>query len=257
MDSNRDQQKTMDRQPKNENPAPGDIYAMPGERIENVKNPEFAKRHWLSLLSGYLTQNPGIMKKQVTMDRACIILSGILVVSIIVNMVEASVQKLPPVIVSIPNDTHDTISVVTLNQPPKSNQVVMNWAVDAICSSLTISFADHEKQIEAAREYFSPAGYQGFLDAINEQLIPTIEDESLVVTTAPLHPPIISHYPTHAGDFMEVQIPVVVSFSQGNSRHDKSSFWLVTVRVVSASTSETYTGKKIISMTMETATGSD
>lgn len=236
-----------------ENPAPQDIYAMPGEDMRRVTNTQFEKRHWLSLVSAYLMRNPDVMARQVMMDRYMLIGTAILCLSLVVNAVEVSVPKMPQAVVSLPNDTHDTISLTTLDRPPNSTQIVINWAINAVCSSLSMSFADYDAKLERAREYFTPSGYEGFLEAVNDRLLPGIRDNGLIVTAAPFAAPLVSHYPVNRNDFIEIQIPIVASFSQGNLLRDKSSFWLVTVKIGATPSSEGYAGRKILSLLMDQA----
>lgn len=231
----------------------GDVIFMPGMDLPKPGTTDFEKRHWLSLCTAHIMTNPAEKKRH---EKSVIITSLVtlgLLGSLVLNYTQAHYPHHSRVMVSMSNESHDLIQMATLNVPLNTTQIATDWAQNAICDILTFGFSNYDERLEQVRHYFTAAGFAGYEEALKEGYLKHVMDDGLMVTTAPTKPPIISHYPTDEELYWVIQIPVVNSFSRGNAATDRSAYRLVTVKVIPVRPSQSYYGKAIDSITIETA----
>src|SRR4029078_9506912 len=57
--------------------------------------------------------------------------------------------------------------MISLGMPNLTTNAVLHWAQNAATMALTFNFNNYAQVLEEARDYFTPAGYDNFINAMN------------------------------------------------------------------------------------------
>lgn len=111
------------------------------------------------------------------------------------------------------------IPIVPVDQPYLHDAAILNFAVEAITSSLTLNFANWRSQLSSASEFFErPNGWNNFLQALEGSgTLDLIRNRNLVSSVVANGAVIINRGQDAAGRFRwVVQIPVTISYQSAN-----------------------------------------
>jgi intracellular multiplication protein IcmL len=121
------------------------------------------------------------------------------------------------------------------DEPNLMPATLVRWASKAAVAAYTFNFVDYAKQIEMARPYFTPGGWQAYQDAIGG-VITNIVKEQVFVYGVVTNPPVIVNQGLRLGYpySWHMQIPFLVTY-QG-AEESKSSDYYVILTVVKVPT---------------------
>lgn len=109
------------------------------------------------------------------------------------------------------------IPITPKDEPGVTNPVLLNWATEAIASTLTFGFNDYRRRFQENSKYFSKKGFASFTEALERaRLIEMVKTNQQVVTAAPQGAPVIVSEGVKDGVYRwEVQVPTVITYQSG------------------------------------------
>jgi hypothetical protein len=113
-----------------------------------------------------------------------------------------------------------TMSLVALDIPNMTNRAVLSWATTSITEILTIGFGDFEKKLVIQKPRFTPAGWDSFAKAFdNQKTGQTFLENQLVLTTVPSETAVILAQGLNEEGIYQwkVQVPVVMTYATNNN----------------------------------------
>lgn len=114
----------------------------------------------------------------------------------------------------------DTLTpLVALNQPNLTTSALLRWTINAITLAFTMDFYNYQENIASVRNYFTQAGYDNFLNALEKQgIISEIREKNLVLNSVVTDPPIVINEGMITTGFYawQLQIPMLLTY-QGPS----------------------------------------
>lgn len=232
-----------------------DILIHPGMKSPKSSHP-FFKKHGKSIMTAFLISKKEPLQKLIKMESYKKLLGAGLIASMGLNIVQAHYPQQHALSVSLSSPDHDIIHTTTITVPLNTNRIVLDWAQNAICSSLTMRFSDYKTQLQNARQYFTEGGYAGFMDAMESDFLPDIINNRLLVTVAPAGAVVVRHNPNYYERWWDIEVPIVMTFSAGTKRSTTAVRKLAMLRVVPVKPSVSITGKAIESVTLD-AMGED
>ena len=98
-----------------------------------------------------------------------------------------------------------------------SDAALKNWAVSAVTEAFTLGHHDWRLRLSSVREHFTDAGYESFLQGLNESLfLDRLRDNLQVASAAARGAPVITDTVIVGGRVgWKVEFPIVVTFSAG------------------------------------------
>ena len=142
----------------------------------------------------------------------------------------------------------------TLETPNLTNDVILKWAAEAATTVYTFDFYNYNEVFKAARPYFTQAGFDNFIAAINAaKTVETVIEKKLVVSSVLTNTPIMSNEgEAPDGTYAwQVQFPMLLTF-QSASEINKQNI-IVTLLIARIPTSESPMGIGIASFVVTRA----
>lgn len=211
---------------------------------------DFIEKHNDSLITGYLLQNKSEQKTIWKKDTQITLIGYILLFSIALNIYQAKQPPKEHLIASLSDKDSSNIYLTTIPAPVNTIPVVIAWANRAIISSLTLNFADYDNQVKDMKQYFTDAGYAGFIEALDSKYKDNIKNNRMDINTISNAATIVTHMPTLKEPYWILQIPIVTTFSTGTKESSINFNRIVTVKIVPTSAEKNINGKEIDSITI-------
>lgn len=160
-------------------------------------------------------------------------------------------DKPPPVIFPVANEWR-VRAPVPLNEPYLSTPDLLQWVSDVLPKSFVYDFNHYNDQLKEATQYFTPDGWQVFLDQLNTHAnYNTVLANKLFVNATPAGAPTILNQGLISGRYAWwVQIPVDINYAGFSPPANKTL--TLHVLVVRVSTLNNLTGVGINNVIVST-----
>ena len=124
------------------------------------------------------------------------------------------------------------IELTQLSEPVMTQAALQSWVVTAITEAFTLGFHDYQMRAGQIREYFTEAGYEGYVEQLGEsRMIERVRKFKQVTSAVARGAPVITQATIWQGRAMwRVETPVLLTFHAGN--REESERLLVTVLVM-------------------------
>lgn len=181
----------------------------------------------------------------------------ILLISFLLNVVLVSIIYYQ--IVTRPTPTYFATNqdgtlkeLIPLNQPHVSQEQLLSWASQAAIAAYSFNFLDYRSNLQNARKYFTPEGFDNFVKALDESgNLKAVVERRLVVK------PVITDVPILVKEGMiggirygwRIQIPMLIQYVSASDKIEQPV--LVTLLVVRVSTLDNSEGIAISSFVTE------
>lgn len=178
-----------------------------------------------------------------------LVIIGIAIASLIALCLYLYLAKPAPVYFIADNEWR-IVSPVPLNKPYLKQADMVQWVSEVIPATLTYDFVYYTKQLKAASENFTPAGWQKMLLQLNSFFNPTtIQDSKIFVRSSPAGAPFVVTQGLLDGRYAWwVQIPIKFDYKVLGAGWRSTSFDLQ-VLVVRVSTYDNLNGVRIENVT--------
>ncbi len=117
------------------------------------------------------------------------------------------------------------------DEPNLMPATLVRWASKAAVAAYTFNFVDYAKQIESARPYFTPGGWQAYQDAISGVITRIVKGQVFVYGVV-TNPPVIVNQGLRPGYpySWHMQIPFLVTY-QGAEESRTSDYYVILTMV--------------------------
>ena len=107
------------------------------------------------------------------------------------------------------------IAQIALDQPNMPRPAILTWANEAAMTALSYDFANYKQQLQNAAEYFTPDGWQGFMQALkNANELDAIQKNKLATSAVPTGTPEIIEQGEKNGVYMwRINIPMLLTYA--------------------------------------------
>lgn len=158
---------------------------------------------------------------------------GLLLLSIYITIVLRPLKSPPPMFFKA-GENGELIQEAPLNQPNVSNNILLNWVTESMMISNTFNFVNYATKIEAAREYFTPEGYESFTKALQDtRLLQTVISNKFVLRAMPTAAPQIVKEGELANRYLwKIKLPMMFQYKNiGTGLFDSADLNVLVVRV--------------------------
>ena len=128
------------------------------------------------------------------------------------------------------------IKMTPLSQPFISQQGLLDWTSEAVCSTLSLDFLHYREQLNASMSNYTPTAFQQILSTLQSSgTLKMIKTQRVVTSAIPTAAPVIVNQGLVNGMYAwKIQFPLVVSYeTSGNSSNRQSLIATVMVTRVS------------------------
>lgn len=117
--------------------------------------------------------------------------------------------------------------LTSYDEPNLMPSTLVRWASKAAVAAYTFNFVDYAKQIELARPYFTPGGWQAYQDAISGVVTNIVKGQVFVYGVV-TNPPVIVNQGLRPGHpySWHMQVPFLVTY-QGAEEAKSSNYYVV------------------------------
>lgn len=137
-----------------------------------------------------------------------------------------------------------------LTQPVLSDGSIKSWVTRSVPEIYSLDFINYRRQLSQAEKYFTPFGWQNFLQAFNAELA-NIRDQQLVATASVSDQPVILGSAVINGVYSwKVQVPIMVNYVKGGQEQTQHFVWTLVLQRVNNNESGEMVG---ISQIVQTA----
>jgi intracellular multiplication protein IcmL len=132
--------------------------------------------------------------------------------------------------------------IPSLKRPNLSSRALLSWATLAATASYTLDFVNYKDSLEKLKAYFTPDGYDNFLNALTiTNTLRDIIDKKLVLSAVAIGPAIILGEDEVRGNHLwKVEIPITVSYLSASEELKRDK--LVTLIITEVPTTGTSKG---------------
>lgn len=218
-----------------------DIYDKEHEEL-------FLNKHKDSFIAGYLMNEPEAREKMVKDDKRVTLIGYILILSVFVNIYQASLPQRDILKASYSDDNRTIQALTTLNSPVNTVPLIIKWAENSVTNALTFGFYNYDKHLKEIRPLFTSAGYAGFVNVLDSNVKDTILENKMDVITIPSDTPIMSHMYSKKEPYWIVQVPVTITYTVGVASKDLNHKVILVLKIVPVSGIENQNGKEIDSI---------
>lgn len=129
-----------------------------------------------------------------------------------------------------------------LDEPNQSDSAVLQWANQAAIASYTYNFVNYREEFAAASTYFTTAGWEQFLNALQQSNnLDAVKAKKLIVSAVATRAPIILQKGVLNGNFSwRVQMPILVTYQSASEFSQQNN--VVTMLITRISTLESPRG---------------
>jgi len=114
------------------------------------------------------------------------------------------------------NENGSLLQMIPLDQPYITDDQLLRWAVEACTAAYSFNFLDYRNNLQQARKYFTEAGFDSYVKALEQSgNLATVEDKRLVVKAYLTDNPVIVSRGTLGGQsryVWQVEVPMVVRY---------------------------------------------
>lgn len=148
-----------------------------------------------------------------------------------------------------------TFPMAVLTEPNQSDTAVAEWANMAAISAFNLDFVNYPEQLQNASQYFTKAGWEQFLLALQQtNNIEQIRQKRLTVTAVAQNTPVILQKGVLNRRYSwRIQLPILITYVSASSIEQQTS--VVTMLVNRISTLESYRGIGISQFYVGSASG--
>ena len=109
------------------------------------------------------------------------------------------------------------VPLTPLDEPIMSDAALRNWTVAAVTEAFTLGHHDWRLRLAAVRESFTDAGYESFLEELNESLfLDRLRDNLQVASAVAQGAPVVTDTRYFRGRLgWVVEFPILVTFAAG------------------------------------------
>lgn len=197
-------------------------------------------------IAAWMVHNPSLSQEVFRKDRMWLLAKGVLILSLLANFYQSAHPRHGAVIESRTDNSHSVLPLLTLNTPINTQPIVKSWVAKRLVQAFTLDFSVYQDQLEEIRPNFTPAGWLGFMDAINADFLPTVLGHKYRVTAVVCGPVVMPQDPPAHATSWTYQVPMILTFSIGSTNQSRQV--LVEVRVVRQDSSSTLLGRGIDSI---------
>lgn len=234
----------MDKSGSNASYIEGDVF--------NRSHPDaFINKHSASILAVYAINNKKEYIKEMNKFR---IMCGLFLYSTLIFVLSIFFIRMEPktdLYVSSSDNDHTFIRMMTMPWPVMTPPTIERWASSAIVNIMSVSFTNFDDHMKKIRPYFSEDGYEGIVSAFNKGYRAQIVNEHENMTTAPLGPSRMIHFPNKVEKWFTVEIPIISTFDNGNEQKATSRSGVATIIIGPAAGNSAEFGKVIKKIIIE------
>lgn len=108
--------------------------------------------------------------------------------------------------------------LIPLDQPNMPPSTILQWANSAAIASYNYNFVNYRQELQAASEFFTPEGWQNFINALKaSNNLNAVIDKKLVVSAVATGAPVILEQGVTDGAYTwNVQMPMLVTYQSAS-----------------------------------------
>lgn len=108
--------------------------------------------------------------------------------------------------------------LVPLDRPNLSASALLQWANTAAIAAYTYNFVNYRQALQSASEFFTPEGWQGFMNALqSSNNLNAVIDKKLVVSAVATGAPVILEQGVILGTYTwRVQMPLLITYQSAS-----------------------------------------
>lgn len=147
-----------------------------------------------------------------------ILLLAFLIITLLISALIYVVTHPPAPKYFATDTTGRIIPLVPLNEPDLSTAALLQWANTAAVAAFTYNFVDYRAQLQAASEFFTPEGWQAYLQSLeaSNDLV-AVKAKNLVVSAVATGAPIITQRGIVDGRYTwQIQMPLLVTYQSAS-----------------------------------------
>jgi intracellular multiplication protein IcmL len=112
------------------------------------------------------------------------------------------------------DSTGRIVPLVPLDQPNLSTPSILQWANSAAVAAFSYNFVNYRQQLQAASEFFTPEGWQAFLNSLTaSNNLQAVTSKKLVVSAVATGAPVVLQQGVLNGQYSwRVQMPLLVTY---------------------------------------------
>lgn len=112
------------------------------------------------------------------------------------------------------NTSGRIVPLVPLDQPNLSTASLLQWANTAAVAAFTYNFVNFRAELQAASEFFTPEGWQAYLESLRtSNNLVAVRAKQLVVSAVATGAPVITQQGVVGGRYTwQVQMPMLVTY---------------------------------------------
>ena len=145
--------------------------------------------------------------------------------------------------------------VFTLAQPNLSDDAVLQWASKAAIAAFTYNFVNYRSELQASSEFFTPEGWDQFLNALQQSNnLDAVKARKFVVSAAVTQQPTILKSGVEEGVFSwHIKMPLLITYQSATEGAQQNN--IVSMVVTRVSTLNTPRGIGISQFVVGPANG--
>jgi intracellular multiplication protein IcmL len=130
------------------------------------------------------------------------------------------------------------VPLIPLNQPNVSQAALLQWANTAVIAVNTYDFFNYREQLQKASEYFTPEGWQAYLNELKaSRNLNAVLEKKLVVSAVATRAPTILRESILDGVYTwVVNMPILVTYQSASEYSQQSLIVTLMVRRISTLT---------------------
>ncbi len=146
------------------------------------------------------------------------------------------------------------LPLVPINLPYKTDPEILQWAANAALVSNSYDFVNYRKQLQDAAQFFTPAGWVSYMQALQQSnnLIGVKEGHIILTSTPTGAPQILDRGLISGAYYWKIGLPLLLSYT-GQSLAQTQKVY-VTMTILRVSTLDNPTGIGIAQMVVEQQT---
>lgn len=129
--------------------------------------------------------------------------------------------------------------LVPLDRPNLASSALLQWANTAAISAYTYNFVNYRQALQDAAQYFTPDGWQAFINALeSSNNLNAVVDKKLIVSAVATGAPVVLEQGLILGTYTwKVQMPMLVTYQSASQFSQQSVTVTMLIQRVSTLTS--------------------
>jgi intracellular multiplication protein IcmL len=147
-----------------------------------------------------------------------ILLLAFLIVFILISALVYVITHPPAPKYFATDSTGRIVPLIPLDQPNLSTPALLQWANIAAVAAFTFDFVNYRQQLQAASEYFTPPGWEAYMQAVqSSNNLGAVIEKKLTVSAVATGAPVVLQQGILNGRYSwKVQIPLLVTYQSAN-----------------------------------------